>query len=279
MSKQSLKVVSDKATDSPDTPEPSLRSDDPVIITAIGRQRVGKTALLNALVQIAQMRGAELDIWNCDLLNRSHSLTTFHKAALVPPIGQTKDQRSWIEARIEEQIESRRDAVLDVGGGWTALHELIEETPLVELLEEANVSLVAVYVLGTEAGDVDYLDTLLNKKAFLPKKSLIVLNEGLVASGRSPLAAFEPIINHPVVRKARDTGAVTAFMPALSCMAAVTDRGLSFSDFADGTQTPGLPRTSIFDRARVRRWFENDMPGFFNAIPSSWLPRLRDGHF
>lgn len=131
MNKQSLKVVSDIETGSPDSPEPILRSDDPVIVTAIGRQRVGKTALLNALVQIAQKRGAEIDIWNCDLLNRSHSLTTFHKGALAPPVGQTKDQRSWIEARIEEQIESR----LDVGGGWTALHELIEETPLVSYLK------------------------------------------------------------------------------------------------------------------------------------------------
>lgn len=134
-------------------------------------------------------------------------------------------------------------------------------------------------MLGTEAGDVDYLDTLLNKNAFLPKRCVIILNEGLVASGRSPVAAFESIINHPVVRKARDVEAVTAFMPALSCMAAVIDRGLSFPDFADGAQTPGFPRTSIFDRTRVRRWFEDDMPAFFNAILSSWLPRLSHDHF
>lgn len=57
------------------------------------------------------------------------------------------------------------------------------------------------------------------------------------------------------------------------------DRGLSFPDFADGAQTPGFPRTSIFDRTRVRRWFEDDMPAFFNAILSSWLPRLSHDHF
>ncbi len=273
MNKPPLKVVSNSSDDTARSFSPA----NPVVITSIGRQRVGKTVFLNTLVQLARGHGAEIDVWNADLLNKSHSLSTFHQEALVPDSNLMVDQRNWIEARFEAQVQSRRDAVLDVGGGWTAFHHLIEETPLIDVLEEANLSLVAVYVLGTEAGDIDYLDTLQSIKMFLPKKSLIVLNEGLVGSGRDPASAFEPIGNHPVVQKALNAGAKAAFMPALSCMAAVTDRGLSFADFANGKQVAGFPNTSMFDRARVRRWFERDMPAFFSKIQPGWLPRLAEG--
>lgn len=274
MSKPPLKVVTNSSPTHSRGPARDLSQTNPVIVTPIGRQRVGKTVFLNALLQLAREHGSEIDVWNCDLLNKSHSLSTFHQEALVPSSGLMVDQRNWIESRFEAQVESRRDAVLDVGGGWTAFHNLIEETPLVEVLEDANLSLVAVYILGTESGDLDYLDTLRNVKMFLPKKSLIVLNEGLVASGRDPAAAFESIRNHPVVLKAMEAGAEAAFMPALSCMAAVTDRGLSFADFADGKQVAGFPNTSMFDRTRVRRWFERDMPAFFDTIPPGWMPRV-----
>lgn len=250
---------------------------EPVTIPAIGRQRVGKTTFLNGLAQIALAKGTNLDIWNADLMNRSHSLSTFHPQAMMPAQGSLTEQTGWIEARIMTQIASRKDALLDVGGGLTALHGLIDETPLAELMESTGISLVAVYLAGTEAGDTDYLDDLQSQKLFLPKKSLIILNEGLVTSGRSPMVAFEPILGHPVIRRAMAAGAKTAFMPALSCMTQVTDRGLSFTDFMNGVQTEGRPTTSIFDRARVRRWYEQEFPAFLRGIPLDYLPRLPDG--
>ncbi|MGI4802256.1 MAG: hypothetical protein ACRYG8_51120 [Janthinobacterium lividum] len=250
---------------------------EPVTIPAIGRQRVGKTTFLNGLAQIALSKRADLDIWNADVLNRSHSLSTFHSHAVTPEQGSLAEQTGWIERQIMSQIESRRDAILDVGGGLTALHGLIDETPLAELMESTGVSLVAAYLVGTEAGDIDYLDELQSHKLFLPRKSLIILNEGLVTSGRLPKNAFAQILSHPVIKKARAGGAVPVFMPALSCMAQVTDRGLSFADFMNGIQKEGHPTTSIFDRARVRRWFELEFPAFLQSIPADYLPRLPDG--
>lgn len=249
----------------------------PVIFPAVGRQRVGKTTLLNALAQVAQARGGRPEIWNTDLLNRSHSIGSFHVDALTPEHGQTTEQRFWIEARIMEQLERRQDVILDVGGGWTALHELIDETPLAEIMKAADVALVVAYVIGTEAGDVDYLDALANEKLFVPEKTLIVLNEGLVAHGRTPSKAFEQILRHRVIANARNAGARVVFMPSLTCMAEVTDRGLTFADFANGVQADGHPPTSVFDRARVRRWFEQDFPSFLRKIPTDWLPRLPAG--
>ena len=136
---------------------------------------------------------------------------------------------------------------------------------------------MVAYVIGTEAGDVDYLDALANDKLFVPEKTLIVLNEGLVAHGRTPSKAFEPIMRHRVVQGAVRAGARIVFMPSLSCMAEVTNRGQSFADFANGVQVDGHPVSSIFDRARVRRWFERDFPTFLGDVPADWLPRLGAG--
>ncbi len=251
---------------------------NPVIIPAIGRQRVGKTTFLNGLAQVGLAKGADIDIWNADVLNRSHSLSTFHPHAAVPDQGSLVEQTGWIERQIMQQVETHKDVLLDVGGGLTALHGLIEDTPLAELMEDMGISLVAAYLVGTEAGDIDYLDQLQSQKLFLPKKSLVILNEGLVTSGRQPRNAFAPILSHPVIKRALASGAELVFMPALSCMAQVTDRGLTFADFIEGVQKEGHPTTSIFDRARVRRWFERDFPGFLSEIPAEYLPRLASGN-
>lgn len=249
----------------------------PVLFTAIGRQRVGKTALLNALAQAYRADGAKIDIWNVDLLNRSHTISAFFGDAVSPPSGGLEDQQQWLQARILEQVRAKRDTVLDVGGGWTALHQLIDQTRLVDILERRGITLTVAYLLGTETADLDYLAQFQDKGNFMPPQTILVLNEGLVTSGRDPHTAFAPILAHPVVQRATDAGARPVFMPALGCMAAVTDRKLSFRDFADDKQAPGFPETSFFDQELVALWLERDMPDFFREIPETWLPRLAPG--
>ena len=55
-----------------------------VLWIALGRQRVGKTTVLNAAVQYFQSLGYVFEVWNADQQNRSHSLTTFFPDALAP---------------------------------------------------------------------------------------------------------------------------------------------------------------------------------------------------
>ena len=63
-------------------------------------------------------------------------------------------------------------------------------------------------------------------------------------------------------------------MPALGCMAAVTDRGLGFEAFADGAQNADFPETSFFDQERTHLWLTKDIRHFFDSIPAEWLPRV-----
>ncbi len=62
----------------------------PILTIAFGRQRVGKTALLNAMGQFYRERGCPVQIWNADQQNRSHSLSTFFRDAKTVPNGGTK---------------------------------------------------------------------------------------------------------------------------------------------------------------------------------------------
>ena len=128
------KIATDKLTQNGSLSTPDLADRTPILFTAVGRQRVGKTALLNVMAQIYGAAGAEFDIWNVDLLNRSHSISAFFKDAASPASGGLEDQREWLQSRILGQVRSRRDAILDVGGGWTALHSLVDQTRLVDVL-------------------------------------------------------------------------------------------------------------------------------------------------
>jgi hypothetical protein len=247
----------------------------PVLIITVGRQRVGKTTVLNVLIEVLRGLGAEIEIWNADLHNRTHTLSLFHRDALQPPADTSmEDQKTWIEERVREMVIHRRDTVLDVGGGLTALNTLIEELRLVEMLERRGIRLVLMYVLGNERADLDYLERFAENGLFMPKAMLLVFNAGLLTSGRSAKTAFNALMEHDVVVKAATAGAEIVQMPALSCMAAVTDRGLSFGDFAAGKQVAGHAESSFFDQERVWLWLNREIPKFFLEIPPEWLPAV-----
>jgi hypothetical protein len=251
----------------------SVATRQPVLIIAVGRQRVGKTTLLNVLIEAYRSLGAQISVWNGDLHNRTHTLSLFHKDALEPPADTSvEDQKRWIEERVQEQVLHKRDTVLDVGGGLTALNTLIEEMRLVEMLDRRGIRVVLMYVLGNERADLDYLERFAENSMFMPKATLLVFNAGLLTSGRSAKTAFNALMDHSVVVKAMTAGAEAVQMPALSCMAAVTDRGLSFADFAAGKQVQGHPETSFFDQERVWLWLNRDMPRFFLEAPAEWMP-------
>ncbi len=172
-------------------------------------------------------------------------------------------------------VNHRRDTVLDVGGGLTALNTLVEEMRLVDMLERRGIRVVLMYVLGNERADLDYLERFAKDRMFMPKATLLVFNAGLLTSGRSAKTAFIALMDHEVVLNAVAAGAKIVQMPALSCMAAVTDRGQCFADFAAGKQVAGHPESSFFEHERVWMWLNRDMPKFFLGMPPEWLPAIK----
>ncbi|MBR0641225.1 GTPase domain-containing protein [Plastoroseomonas hellenica] len=247
----------------------------PVTIVAVGRQRVGKTTLLNALVQFYRPRGADIRVWNADLQNATNHLGLFHADADTVPPGSFEDTRLWLEARITDQVMERYDAILDVGGGETVLNKLAQEVRLVDTLERRGIRMVAMHVLGPDPADLDYLVRFSNEELFLPRATVLVLNEGLITSGQSAENAFAQIRRHPALLQAVNRGARVRLLPVLSCMGQVASRGLMFSDMANGKQASGHEATSFFDQERTALWWERQMPAFFGELPAEWMPRIR----
>ena len=244
----------------------------PILWIALGRQRVGKTALLNTAVQYFRALGNPVRVWDADQQNRSHRLSLFFEDAEEVGTAGIEDGKLWIEARVEDLIECRYDAVLDVGGGATGFSKLLQEVPLLEAVEASTVRLVALFCTGPERADLDYLERFAEAEAFLPPATVLVLNAGLVLSGRTAAAAFRPVLEHPVVKRVLDRGALSAMFPALACLSQVTDRGLTFEQAASGATREGQVPLSVFDRARVRRWWGTEVPRFFGKLPQAWLP-------
>jgi hypothetical protein len=244
----------------------------PVLFIGVGRQRVGKTTFLNTVIQAMREQGAQFVIWNADLLNVTYNLPLFHDDVLEPPSAEFEDVKSWLEERIQDQIEGQYNAFLDVGGGDTPLSRLVREIPIVQTLEKQGIRVVLAHVIGPEQADVDYLRHFTAQDLFAPEATLIVLNAGLVLSGRSASNAFSAIKGHPIVTDALVHGAKLVMMPPLSCMSQVTDRGLTFADAAEGVIKGDHPRLSFFDQERVAIWWTKAVPAFIGAIPPLWLP-------
>ncbi len=121
-----------------------------------------------------------------------------------------QDQRKWIEDRVRDQVQHRRDAVLDVGGGVTALNALIEEVKLVRSLERRGVRPVLLYVLGSDRADLDYLERFTEDQSFLPPATVIVLNSGLVTERPFGAAGVRAAARAPRRREGPHRGAKIA---------------------------------------------------------------------
>lgn len=246
----------------------------PVVIVVVGRQRVGKTTFLNTTVQFLRTHGGEVVVWNADKLNQTYSLSMFSGDVLEPLSPDAEEVKSWLEERFIHLAEHRYDAVLDIGGGDTPLARLVEEVPIVRTLERRGIRVVLVHVLGPEMADLDYLQRFMAEDLLAPEATLVVLNEGLVLTGRSATFAFSHVQSHPAFRSAGSNGAQVVLMPRLSCMSQVTDRQLTFAEAMSGVTKPGTPALSFFDQERVALWWERELPGFFAAIPALWLPAM-----
>ena len=75
----------------------------PLLIIVVGRQRVGKTTLLNTAVQFIRLHGGEVVVWNADKL-RSAEGRRACRASRVPA------SASWLSAAVSRVAELRRTA-------------------------------------------------------------------------------------------------------------------------------------------------------------------------
>jgi hypothetical protein len=248
----------------------------PVLMFVVGRQRVGKTVFLNVLAQYLRERGAECEIWDADIANASNNLSALHRRAKSPPSRDPEDSKTWLESQIDHVMRTRCDAMVDVGGGETALTRVITELPLADSLEEHGIRVVVVHVVGPDAADLDYLDTCEAGGLFAAPATLIVQNAGLVMTPGGVSAAFAAISDHKTVQRVKGRGGVVTRMPLLVCMLEVTKRKLGFVEAYEGKAGPDGTAIAFLDRVRVRKWWTTEVPeALLGKVPAEWLPGLQ----
>jgi hypothetical protein len=260
------------------SPSTGVADRQPVQIIVAGRGRVGKTSVVNTLVQYFRPRNPRLQVWNSDGYNETNSISRFMPDAKTPQHHDLDDLKAWYEERMQEQVTERFDAVLDVGGNDPLIKNMAHEVRLVTTLRRLGVRLVAAHVFGPDKADLDYLDQTMRDNLFVPEATLLVPNLGLVQTTRSAESAFDPVVTHPTVLAAIGKGAKLVAFPALACMSAVAERRLTFSDVVAGKQADGHPRLSFFDQTRVSIWWEEEIPALISQIPREWRPLGVDSH-
>jgi len=237
----------------------------PKIVFAGGRGKTGKSTFMRWAIERCIERGGEPVIADADRTNQT--LMAFFPTAIKPPSAEDDDVRLWLNDLADNQIERRNTAFLDLGGGDLTLKHWARDLDLAPFLTHHGITPVVFYLLGSDIDDLSYLRDL--ETVFAPQRTCLVLNEGMVPSGRSPLSAFNPIIDHPVFESAVKRGALFLRMPKLGCMQEIDRRRLSFADAEAGRVREGQDRIGPTMRQMIAIW-RRETEASFGKV-SAWI--------
>lgn len=256
----------------PTKPVPDLSHVTPVWFL-IGAGWSGKTTLARWLG--GEIAGAGQKILLAALDPQNRSLAAFFDGVEQPSSNDPAQTARWLRDLVGFLIEQRVPAVLDLGGGDTALASLLTIAPgFAGAMEEAGVVPVAAFLLGPRVDDLAVMQSL-RARGFRPRASAIILNEGRVDQGLTREEAFARVLKHSAFRAAVEDGAAVIWMPRLDPPDLAQDieaKRLHFTDARDGIVPEGrkiAPITAL-ERVMVRAWLER-MDQAFSPV-RTWLP-------
>lgn len=238
----------------------------------VGPNGSGKTALarwmgwnLASTDRVASM--AALDPQN-------RSLATWFSGVMQPDTNDGAQTAKWLMDFLDYVMEQKASAILDFGGGDTALAKVVHEVPdLCAVLTAAGIAPVACYMVGPRVEDLASMDAL-EQAGFQPPATAIVLNEGRVDSTLSRDEAFARVLRHSAFTRAVSRGAAVVWMPRLEpeVAAEIEGKRLTFGQARDGQVPAGAKFGPIggFKRSMVRRWLQA-MDYEFGPV-ASWMP-------
>jgi hypothetical protein len=242
----------------------------PKVLLAIGAGNTGKTTALRWIAERAILANRQTFFAAIDPENRE--LGAYFEGVHEPPSFEPAAVMAWLEKFLAFAMEKQATAAIDVGGGDTSLGRLAASTPdLVQVMEDAGVTPVALYLLSPRLSDMTAMASL-EQAGFKPPATALVMNEGRVDPTVAREVAFARTMQHSAFRAAIDRGAVALWMPRLIPAKEVEDRRISFAQARDAVAPSGRRVTPLgpFDRSRVRDWLRR-MDTEFEPI-TSWLP-------
>jgi hypothetical protein len=239
------------------------------VVMAIGLGATGKTTLLRWACERALERDeGDLALATVDPVNRE--LAYYFPNTLSPKTQDPAEVTAWLERMLTWTMHQQRSLAVDFGGGDTTLGRLAAEVPdLQQMMEEAGVEPVAVYLLTPRSSDLTLLAAM-EQTNFRPKATALVLNIGRSESGKDPRDDFAQVRRHSTYKAVLARGAVEIWMPRLHAAKAVEDRRIGFRPAMNGEAPEQGYGLGPFDRSRVRHWLAAMEDAF--APVSSWLP-------
>lgn len=245
----------------------------PKLLVALGRGKTGKSTFIRWAAEQAFIHGRPSVIADADRTNAT--LAAFFDGVTRPESPDAEDVKAWLNSVLEDQIAAKESGkpfsvFLDLGGGDLVLKEHALTLGLVPFCKQFGIEPVAVHFLGADLDDLAYLRDVEESGAFAPEKTLLVLNEGTLGTGKQPGKAFEAVRKHKIFGEAIARGAQAVMMPRLVCMGEVDRRRLLFSAAAAGMVKDGHEPFGPINRQYVTLWLRA-MDGAFSKV-SDWLP-------
>lgn len=240
----------------------------PRLVVPLGRGSRGKTSFIRWAAERAILAGRVPVIADADRTNAT--LAAFFDGVTRPPSPDPDEVKEWLNDLFVSQVKGKHSAFLDLGGGDQILKEYARSLDLVSFCERFGIEPIAVHFLSPDIDDLAYLRDVEHGGLFAPKRTLLVLNEGVIPSGRSTRTAFEPIKTHQIFRDAVARDARIVVMPRLGCMHEVDRRRLMFSAAAAGRVKPDQDEFDVIRQQMVTTWLR-EMDAKFAEV-AEWLP-------
>lgn len=240
----------------------------PVLAVGLGRGFGGKSTGLSEVVWRARNQGRDVIVADGDA--RSKTLASIFPEATFPATEELPDVKEWLSGILNRMVEEQRSAVLDLGGGDRVLQEYGRDLLLVEFCEEYGIEPLALYFLGPEEEDLKHVLSIWEAGYFRPKRSFLVMNEGVIREGKTMAGAFDQTLNDPGLAKMIEAGAIPIMMKRLACMDLVRKSGIGFYSAATGGKgATGKPLDPTY-AFMVKKWLR-DLEGERMA-QAGWLP-------
>jgi hypothetical protein len=227
------------------------------LVTALGKQRSGKTYLLRWFIErSANARRRPMKLIDADPHN--DTLRRHYTDAVTPGSSALEDRRISLQTAIREQHAAASagtpyDALWDIGGGDLLMARLAREVRFSQTVDQIGIDLIVFYMLSPSLSDLEYFQ-MLEDAGFRPKNLCLIFNAGLIQGDRRPDRAFDAVLAAPLVKALTDRGARALFMPALASDTVEAIEATGASTFRDALQ-----KLDIWDQMRVQTWLDEAM--------------------
>jgi hypothetical protein len=244
----------------------------PVLAIRFGRGRTGGTTFLDFLIQRARTAGRTVTIADGD--RKKPTLAGLYPpgepgGALRPRGKDIGDVREWVTEITSQTAAAQVSMVLDMGAGDDVLELHGKDLNLREFCVASGVDPLAIYTIGPEVDDFDYVMGVYEDGYFRSDRALLVMNESLVPVGKSAGGMFDFVYSDPRFERISET-ARPVIMPKLACMGAMRQERLTYYDAAEGKRGRSGTAMSLGHQFIAKTWL-NRMEE--NLAPvREWLP-------